>query len=195
MLSQGSLCFQASLRTRSLEVPSKTQRACFQGTAPESKCACTVDVQDAWPQGVGGGETDALVSFPTRQEIPLSEILAVEPAQDFSLVPSGANPHCFEIITAKATYFVGENGAPSNSGSHQHGGDGLEQARAWETAIRQALMPVILQGASNVQGQAPHRECLEMPPPPPTPQQPSPLGGPVLSPGIQCVYSWHSAGL
>ncbi|KAJ6663773.1 hypothetical protein lerEdw1_009852 [Lerista edwardsae] len=93
------------------------------------------------------------------KEIPLSEILAVEPAQDFSLVPSGANPHCFEIITAKATYFVGENGAPGNGSSHQHGGDSLEQARAWEAAIRQALMPVILQGTSNVQGQAPHRQA------------------------------------
>ncbi|XP_066494548.1 serine/threonine-protein kinase D2 [Tiliqua scincoides] len=93
------------------------------------------------------------------KEIPLSEILAVEPAQDFSLVPSGANPHCFEIITAKATYFVGESGTPSSGSNHQHGGDSLEQARAWENAIRQALMPVILQGASNVQGQAPHRQA------------------------------------
>ncbi|XP_015279597.1 PREDICTED: serine/threonine-protein kinase D2 [Gekko japonicus] len=93
------------------------------------------------------------------KEIPLSEILAVGPAQDFSLVPSGANPHCFEIITAKATYYVGENGAPSNSGGHQHGGDGQENAKSWENAIRQALMPVILQGAPSAQGQAPHRQA------------------------------------
>ncbi|XP_061452913.1 serine/threonine-protein kinase D2 [Rhineura floridana] len=90
------------------------------------------------------------------KEIPLSEILAVEPVQDFSLVPSGANPHCFEIITANATYYVGENGMPSN---HQHGGDGLEHARAWENALRQALMPVVLQGAPSAQGQAPHRQA------------------------------------
>ncbi|XP_042296872.1 serine/threonine-protein kinase D2 [Sceloporus undulatus] len=90
------------------------------------------------------------------KEIPLSEILAVEPARDFSLVPSGANPHCFEIITAKATYYVGENGVPSNN---QHGGDSLEQAKAWETAIRQALMPVVLQGVASAQGEAPHRQA------------------------------------
>uniref|UniRef100_A0A8D2LJB3 Serine/threonine-protein kinase n=1 Tax=Varanus komodoensis TaxID=61221 RepID=A0A8D2LJB3_VARKO len=79
------------------------------------------------------------------KEIPLSEILAVETAKDVSLLPPGANPHCFEIITAKATYYVGENGVPGN---HPHGGDSLEHARAWETAIRQALMPVVLQGAA-----------------------------------------------
>ncbi|XP_062996102.1 serine/threonine-protein kinase D2 [Elgaria multicarinata webbii] len=90
------------------------------------------------------------------KEIPLSEILAVETAKDFSLLPPGANPHCFEIITAKATYYVGENGVPSN---HQHGGDNLETARAWETAIRQALMPVVLQGAPSAQGHAPHRQA------------------------------------
>ncbi|KAH0631576.1 hypothetical protein JD844_005970 [Phrynosoma platyrhinos] len=90
------------------------------------------------------------------KEIPLSEILAVETARDFSLVPSGANPHCFEIITAKATYYVGENGVPSNN---QHGGESLEHAKAWETAIRQALMPVVLQGAASAQGEAPHRQA------------------------------------
>ncbi|XP_028597979.2 serine/threonine-protein kinase D2 [Podarcis muralis] len=90
------------------------------------------------------------------KEIPLSEILAVGPAQDFSLLPSGANPHCFEIITAKATYYVGESGAPSN---HQHAGDSLENARTWENAIRQALMPVVLQGAPSAQGEAPHRQA------------------------------------
>uniref|UniRef100_A0A8C2QFR2 Serine/threonine-protein kinase n=1 Tax=Cricetulus griseus TaxID=10029 RepID=A0A8C2QFR2_CRIGR len=78
------------------------------------------------------------------KEIPLSEILAVESAQNFSLVPPGTNPHCFEIITANVTYFVGETpggapGAPS--------GQGTEAVRGWETAIRQALMPVILQDA------------------------------------------------
>ncbi|XP_058051829.1 serine/threonine-protein kinase D2 isoform X2 [Ahaetulla prasina] len=90
------------------------------------------------------------------KEIPLSEILTVEPAQDFSLMPSGANPHCFEIITANATYYVGENSAPGNS---QHGADGLEHAKAWEMALRQALMPVILQGVPAAQGQPPHRQA------------------------------------
>lgn len=100
-----------------------------------------------------------IVLFPF-QEIPLSEILTVEVAQDFSLVPSGANPHCFEIITANATYYVGENGAPGNP---QHGGDGLEHAKAWETALRQALMPVILQGVPAAQGQPPHSKLEDKP--------------------------------
>lgn len=43
------------------------------------------------------------------QEIPLSEILSLEPAQNVSLLPDGANPHCFEIATASLVYYVGEN--------------------------------------------------------------------------------------
>nr|XP_039322449.1 serine/threonine-protein kinase D2 isoform X2 [Saimiri boliviensis boliviensis]XP_039322450.1 serine/threonine-protein kinase D2 isoform X2 [Saimiri boliviensis boliviensis] len=90
------------------------------------------------------------------KEIPLSEILTVEPAQNFSLVPPGTNPHCFEIITANATYFVGEmpGGAPGGPS-----GQGAEAARGWETAIRQALMPVILQDAPSAPGHAPHRQA------------------------------------
>ncbi|OWK15609.1 hypothetical protein Celaphus_00004641 [Cervus elaphus hippelaphus] len=90
------------------------------------------------------------------KEIPLSEILTVEPAQNFSLVPPGTNPHCFEIVTANATYFVGETpgGAPGGPS-----GQGAETARGWETAIRQALMPVILQDALNAPGHAPHRQA------------------------------------
>ncbi|XP_036603565.1 serine/threonine-protein kinase D2 isoform X2 [Trichosurus vulpecula] len=91
------------------------------------------------------------------KEIPLSEILAVEPAQNFSLVPPGTNPHCFEIVTANATYFVGETPilAPGGPG----GGQGAETARGWETAIRQALMPVILQDAPSTPGHTPHRQA------------------------------------
>ncbi|GAB1291612.1 Serine/threonine-protein kinase D2 [Apodemus speciosus] len=87
------------------------------------------------------------------KEIPLSEILAVEPAQNFSLVPPGTNPHCFEIITANVTYFVGETpgGAPGGPS-----GQGSEAVRGWETAIRQALMPVILQDAPSAPGHTPH---------------------------------------
>uniref|UniRef100_A0A7N5ZS05 Serine/threonine-protein kinase n=1 Tax=Anabas testudineus TaxID=64144 RepID=A0A7N5ZS05_ANATE len=43
------------------------------------------------------------------KEIPLSEILSLEPAQTFSLLPDGANPHCFEIATVSLVYYVGEN--------------------------------------------------------------------------------------
>ncbi|XP_011818534.1 PREDICTED: serine/threonine-protein kinase D2 [Colobus angolensis palliatus] len=90
------------------------------------------------------------------KEIPLSEILTVETAQNFSLVPPGTNPHCFEIVTANATYFVGEmpGGAPGGPS-----GQGAEAARGWETAIRQALMPVILQDAPSAPGHAPHRQA------------------------------------
>ncbi|XP_010881036.2 serine/threonine-protein kinase D3 isoform X1 [Esox lucius] len=77
------------------------------------------------------------------KEIPLSEILQVEQAQDFHCLAQGSNPHCFEVITATMVYYVGEN----NSG-HFHNqalaatGVGLEVAQGWEKAIRQALMPV-----------------------------------------------------
>uniref|UniRef100_G1TXD8 Serine/threonine-protein kinase n=1 Tax=Oryctolagus cuniculus TaxID=9986 RepID=G1TXD8_RABIT len=89
-------------------------------------------------------------------EIPLSEILTVEPAQNFSFVPPGTNPHCFEIITANATYFVGETPGGAPGAPH---GQGAETARGWETAIRQALMPVILQDAASTPGHAPHRQA------------------------------------
>ncbi|XP_053488535.1 serine/threonine-protein kinase D3 [Ictalurus furcatus] len=80
------------------------------------------------------------------KEIPLSEILQVEAARDFSSLAMGGNPHCFEIITATMVYYVGEN----TGGPHLHmhnpmlaaSGVGLEVAQGWEMAIRQALMPV-----------------------------------------------------
>ncbi|MEQ2266314.1 Serine/threonine-protein kinase D3, partial [Xenotaenia resolanae] len=77
------------------------------------------------------------------KEIPLSEILQVEPFRDYSNLAQGSNPHCFEIITATMVYYVGEN-----NGSHYHSpalaasGVGVEVAQGWEKAIRQALMPV-----------------------------------------------------
>ncbi|XP_057617324.1 serine/threonine-protein kinase D2 [Chionomys nivalis] len=90
------------------------------------------------------------------KEIPLSEILAVDSAQNFSLVPPGTNPHCFEIVTANVIYFVGETpgGAPGGPS-----GQGTEAIRGWETAIRQALMPVILQDAPTAPGHTPHRRA------------------------------------
>ncbi|XP_069063768.1 serine/threonine-protein kinase D2 [Pleurodeles waltl] len=91
--------------------------------------------------------------------IPLSEILAVEPAINFTLVPPGTNPHCFELFTANATFFVGENPPMPANVSTQNSGVGLEVARAWESAIRQAMMPVILQDAPSAGGQSPHRQA------------------------------------
>uniref|UniRef100_A0A3Q2PCH7 Serine/threonine-protein kinase n=1 Tax=Fundulus heteroclitus TaxID=8078 RepID=A0A3Q2PCH7_FUNHE len=81
------------------------------------------------------------------REIPLSEILSLEPAQTFSLLPEGANPHCFEITTASLVYYVGENllrGDSSMTGSTiLVSGVGPDVARMWEMAIQHALMPAI----------------------------------------------------
>uniref|UniRef100_A0A8C7XC43 Serine/threonine-protein kinase n=1 Tax=Oryzias sinensis TaxID=183150 RepID=A0A8C7XC43_9TELE len=77
------------------------------------------------------------------KEIPLSEILQLEPFRDYTYLAPGGNPHCFEIITATMVYYVGEN-----NGSHYYSpalaatGVGMEVAQGWEKAIRQALMPV-----------------------------------------------------
>uniref|UniRef100_A0A673N885 protein kinase C n=1 Tax=Sinocyclocheilus rhinocerous TaxID=307959 RepID=A0A673N885_9TELE len=83
------------------------------------------------------------------KEIPLSEILEVRLAGDFSLVPPGKSPHCFEIMTGTMIYFVGEDPnttpSPSSSVVAPNSGVGREFAKGWETAIRQALMPVIFQ--------------------------------------------------
>ncbi|KAF4071011.1 hypothetical protein AMELA_G00279980 [Ameiurus melas] len=77
------------------------------------------------------------------KEIPLSEILQVELAQDFSSLAQGGNPHCFEIITDNMVYYVGENtGMQHTSATLAASGVGLEVAHAWEKVIRQALMPV-----------------------------------------------------
>uniref|UniRef100_A0A8C4ZSV5 Serine/threonine-protein kinase n=1 Tax=Gadus morhua TaxID=8049 RepID=A0A8C4ZSV5_GADMO len=82
------------------------------------------------------------------KEIPLSEILQVEPCRDYSQLAQGSNVHCFEIITSTMVYYVGEN-----HGGHYHSptlaasGVGPEVAQGWEKAIRQALMPVTPQSS------------------------------------------------
>uniref|UniRef100_A0A8C2CLQ8 protein kinase C n=2 Tax=Cyprinus carpio TaxID=7962 RepID=A0A8C2CLQ8_CYPCA len=108
------------------------------------------------------------------KEIPLSEILQVRPAGDFSLVPPGTSPHCFEIMTGTMIYFVGEdpNTTPCPSSSVSglpistspscvapNSGVGREFAKGWETAIRQALMPVIFQDNPPAEGHTPHRQA------------------------------------
>uniref|UniRef100_A0A8C5BF55 protein kinase C n=1 Tax=Gadus morhua TaxID=8049 RepID=A0A8C5BF55_GADMO len=91
------------------------------------------------------------------KEIPLSEILQVEPCRDYSQLAQGSNVHCFEIITSTMVYYVGEN-----HGGHYHSptlaasGVGPEVAQGWEKAIRQALMPVTPQ--SSVASAAGHDE-------------------------------------
>ncbi|XP_071324201.1 serine/threonine-protein kinase D3-like isoform X1 [Trachinotus anak] len=77
------------------------------------------------------------------KEIPLSEILQVEPAQDFGSLPQGSNSHCFEVITANMVYYVGEdNGSPYHNPVLAASGVGRDVGQSWEKAIRQAMMPV-----------------------------------------------------
>uniref|UniRef100_A0AAR2KL52 Serine/threonine-protein kinase n=1 Tax=Pygocentrus nattereri TaxID=42514 RepID=A0AAR2KL52_PYGNA len=105
------------------------------------------------------------------KEIPLSEILEVRPAGDFSLVPGGASAHCFEIVTGTMLYYVGEDpnivpaqspslsGLISPSSVIPNSGVGREVAKAWENAIRQALMPVIFQDNPPAEGNTPRRQA------------------------------------
>uniref|UniRef100_A0AAQ6ITI4 Serine/threonine-protein kinase n=1 Tax=Anabas testudineus TaxID=64144 RepID=A0AAQ6ITI4_ANATE len=94
------------------------------------------------------------------KEIPLSEILSLEPAQTFSLLPDGANPHCFEIATVSLVYYVGENLQRSESSltgsSILISGVGQDVARMWEMAIQHALMPAVSTGVSH----SSHRSVL-----------------------------------
>ncbi|XP_045928957.1 serine/threonine-protein kinase D2 isoform X1 [Micropterus dolomieu] len=110
------------------------------------------------------------------KEIPLSEILEVRPAGNFTLVPPGTNPHCFELITGSMCYFVGEDPntlpalspsnaqtlpqtPPSPSQVAPNSGIGREVAKAWESVVRQALMPVIFQDAPPSEGNTTHRQA------------------------------------
>nr|XP_024216188.1 serine/threonine-protein kinase D3 [Halyomorpha halys] len=65
------------------------------------------------------------------KEIPLAEILDVSAAK----IVVGDVKHCFEIRTEQVDYYVGEDASFST-------GDGVHVGKSWETAIRQALMPV-----------------------------------------------------
>uniref|UniRef100_A0AAR2JCD2 Serine/threonine-protein kinase n=1 Tax=Pygocentrus nattereri TaxID=42514 RepID=A0AAR2JCD2_PYGNA len=98
------------------------------------------------------------------KEIPLSEILQVESARDFTSLAQGGNPHCFEIITDNMVYYVGENtGSLQPHPSLAASGVGMEVAQSWEKAIRQALMPVTPQpSVCSGPGQGKdHSDCTE----------------------------------
>ncbi|XP_056151850.1 serine/threonine-protein kinase D1 isoform X2 [Lampris incognitus] len=96
------------------------------------------------------------------KEIPLSEVLCLEPAQTFSLLPEGANPHCFEIATTTLVYYVGENLQWSDRGppndSFLVSGVGLDVSRMWEMAIQHALMPAISKGVSHGSHHTGHKD-------------------------------------
>ncbi|XP_037603435.1 serine/threonine-protein kinase D1 isoform X2 [Sebastes umbrosus] len=95
------------------------------------------------------------------KEIPLSEILSLEPTQTFALLPDGANPACFEITTATLVYYIGEHlqRDPSVSGSSVLvSGVGQDVARMWEMAIQHALMPAVSTGVSHNSHHTGHKE-------------------------------------
>ncbi|XP_035530140.1 serine/threonine-protein kinase D1 [Morone saxatilis] len=96
------------------------------------------------------------------KEIPLSEILSLEPAQTLSLLPDGANPHCFEIATASLVYYIGENLQRAESSvtgsSILVSGVGQDVARMWEMAIQHALMPAVSTGISHSSHRSGHKE-------------------------------------
>uniref|UniRef100_A0A8D3CUM7 Serine/threonine-protein kinase n=1 Tax=Scophthalmus maximus TaxID=52904 RepID=A0A8D3CUM7_SCOMX len=89
---------------------------------------------------------------PPPQEIPLSEILSLEPVQTAAPLPDGANPHCFEIATVTLVYYVGENLLRAGSGV------GPDVARMWEMAIQHALMPAVSTGVSHSSHHSGHSE-------------------------------------
>ncbi|XP_059610382.1 serine/threonine-protein kinase D3 isoform X1 [Phlebotomus argentipes] len=82
------------------------------------------------------------------KEIPLNEIMAVDTAR--TLV--GDVYHCFEIRTATVDYYVGQD--PLKDGELMilpppDSGVGAYLAKSWETAIKQALMPVTKTSATD----------------------------------------------
>ncbi|KAK6307446.1 hypothetical protein J4Q44_G00225940 [Coregonus suidteri] len=90
------------------------------------------------------------------KEIPLSEVLSLDPAKTFNLLSEGSNAHCFEIVTASLVYYIGENLArpegPGSMSAHSSmlvSGVGPDVARMWEIAIQHALMPAISKGLSH----------------------------------------------
>jgi len=83
----------------------------------------------------------------------LSDITQVKPNSCDSLTPNsshqGPSDYVFEIHCGETVYYVGEN--PTSSADAYSGrgvvcsvrsGSGLEQAQSWETAIRQARLPL-----------------------------------------------------
>lgn len=79
------------------------------------------------------------------KEIQLTDITHVGLAKDVSATDSDRNPHIFEIHINDTIYYIGED--PSTADSENvvtsaESGVGREQAMCWESAVRQALMPV-----------------------------------------------------
>lgn len=76
--------------------------------------------------------------------------MSVEPAKRLKGQNYSWPPHVFEIVTATCIYYVGEDptyGQEKTIVMSPESGVGLEQARHWEAAIHQALMPVTPQSS------------------------------------------------
>ncbi|KAK3092459.1 hypothetical protein FSP39_003050 [Pinctada imbricata] len=80
------------------------------------------------------------------KEIQLLDIISIEMAKVKPPPDQSKAPHVFEIRLQNVTYFVGEDptfgGGEGSFVVSTESGSGLEQAKYWEHAIRQALMPV-----------------------------------------------------
>lgn len=78
------------------------------------------------------------------KEIPLNEVLTVDTARNLS----GNEAHCFQIRTANIDYYVGQDPLLTYKAGEPlvlpppDSGIGAHLAKSWETAIRQAMMPV-----------------------------------------------------
>ena len=95
------------------------------------------------------------------QEIELSDIVRIESRQNWPLTEAGETEqwnHVFEIHCTNGTiYYVGEDpemGKQVASGARGvvrsvQSGSGLDLARCWETAIRQARLPLSLNDATS----------------------------------------------
>ncbi|KAJ8309257.1 hypothetical protein KUTeg_014131 [Tegillarca granosa] len=90
------------------------------------------------------------------KEILLTDIVAIEMAKVQPTDNMTKAPFVFEIRLPSTTYYVGEDptfgGRQGNFVVSPESGSGLEQARYWEHAIRQALMPVTPTTSANVVG-------------------------------------------
>ncbi|XP_055551373.1 serine/threonine-protein kinase D3 isoform X2 [Wyeomyia smithii] len=99
------------------------------------------------------------------REIPLNEILTVDSARNMQ----GEVLHCFEIRTANVDYFVGQDplynlkeGDPMLALPPPDSGIGAYLAKSWETAIRQALMPVTSTRSESTGGSEPEEKVTDM---------------------------------
>lgn len=78
------------------------------------------------------------------REILLGDILAVDTARNLS----GSESHCFQIRTANIDFYVGQDPLLTYRAGESlilpppDSGIGAHLAKSWETAVRQALMPV-----------------------------------------------------